>query len=368
MARKLLYLNGLAILGVILYHTVGTGFVAMFAWSHRFLPLGIPADAQFGSASYYALRLIEQIVVFSLPAFLFVSGYFVSVQAGRSMNMRWSAIWSRIRGLVIPYLIWSLVVIFLGLLEGKRYGPVELVVMLLTGSTSPVLYFVPLLIQFYILAPLFVTAARRNWKALLLVVSALQLLVLTSQYPQFLGMDASITETFIQLVPKWLFIARILWFPLGIIAGFHAERLGEILPRLKGWLLGGALLLIPVGLIEWEFLFQLSGEQWLASRETYLDTLYTLLVIFAILSFTIKSLPLFNKTSMLGTKSYGIYLTHAIFIEYTARVLYVLAPALLGYQILLQPILFLVGLGGPLLMMAIMDKMPVRRSYAYLFG
>lgn len=368
MARKLLYLNGLAILGVILFHTVGTGFIAMFAWSHRYLPPDLPANAQFGSLSYYALRLIEQVVVFSLPAFLFVSGYFVSVQAGRHMNMRWSAIWSRIRALLIPYLIWSLVVIFLHLLEGRRYGPVELVVLLLTGSTSPVLYFVPLLIQFYILAPLFVRAARANWKILLLITGLLQLLVLTSQYPQFLGMDAAISETFIRLVPKWLFLARIFWFPLGIVAGFQAEQLSQILPRLKGWLLGGALALIPLAMIEWELLFRLSGQEWLATRETYLDTLYTVLVIFGLLGLKNQVLPAFGTTSSLGAKSYGIYLTHALFIEYTARLIYLLAPALLGYQILLQPILLIVGLGGPLLMMAIVDKIPIRRSYVYLFG
>lgn len=368
MVRKLLYLNGLAILGVVLFHTAGTGFVAMFAWSHRYLPPDLPATAQMGSASYYALRLIEQVVVFSLPAFLFVSGYFVSVQAGRTMNMRWSAIWSRVRALVIPYLIWSLVVISLGMLEGKRYGPVELVVMLLTGSSSPVLYFVPLLIQFYILAPLFVNFARRNWKALLIVTGIIQLLVQATQYPQFLGLDANLSQTMIQLVPKWLFVARIFWFPLGIVAGFHADRLGEVLPRIKGWLLGGAVLLIPLAMIEWEILVRLSGQQWLATRETYLDSLYTVLVIFGLLGLQNQVLPAFPRVSSMGSKSYGIYLTHAIFIEYTARIIYIVAPALLAYQIILQPILLLVGLGGPLLMMAIVDRIPIRRSYAYLFG
>jgi surface polysaccharide O-acyltransferase-like enzyme len=368
MVRKLLYLNGLAILGVVLFHTAGTGFVAMFAWSHRYLAAGMPANAQLGSTGYYALRLIEQVVVFSLPAFLFVSGYFISVQAGRSLNIRWSAIGARIRSLGIPYLIWSLVIIFLGLLEGKRYGLVELVVMLLTGGTNPVMYFVPLLIQFYLLSPLLVSAARRNWKALLIITGVLQLLVVGSQYPQFLGLDPAFSQSLLQLVPKWLFLSRIFWFPLGIVAGFHADRLGAVLPKIKGWLLGGALLLIPVGMLEWEILFRLSGQQWLPTRETYLDTLYTALVIFGLLGLQQQVLPSFGRVSSMGSKSYGIYLTHALFIEYTARILYVVAPAILGYQILLQPILLLVGLGGPLLMMAIVDKIPIRRSYAYLFG
>jgi hypothetical protein len=49
MVRKLLYLNGLAIIGVILFHTAGTGFTAMFAWGHRHLPDSVPVMSQVGS-------------------------------------------------------------------------------------------------------------------------------------------------------------------------------------------------------------------------------------------------------------------------------------------------------------------------------
>lgn len=371
MVRKLLYLNGLAILGVVLFHAAGTGFIAMFSWSHRYLAEGVSAASQIGSPSYYGLRFFEQIAVFSLPAFIFVSGYFVSIQAGRSGNIGWPSIRSRIKSLLIPYLIWTLVVIFLGLVEGKRYGAGQLAAMLLTGSTNPVLYFVPLIIQFYLLAPVFVSAARKNWKALLVVTLLLQILVITLQYPRFLGADPSWSMTLENLVPKWLFLGRILWFPLGIIIGFHSEAVGKFLARYSTWLLAGAALLVPLGMIEWEIFFRLSGEAWLPHRETYLDTIYSIVLIFGILGLQNKRLPYLAPTSNVGAKSYGIYLTHAIFIEYTARIIYVVAPALLAYQIVLQPIFILVGLGGPLLLMSFMDKIPIsrlRRSYAYIFG
>jgi hypothetical protein len=69
MIRRLLYLNGLAVLGVILFHASGMGFVAMFAWTHRYLPVTAPNYDQMGSAAYYGLRVIEAIVTFSIPAF-----------------------------------------------------------------------------------------------------------------------------------------------------------------------------------------------------------------------------------------------------------------------------------------------------------
>lgn len=372
MVRKLLYLNGVAILGVILFHSAGTGFLAMFAWSHQYLPSTIPATSQVGSFSYYLLRFFEQIAVFAVPAFLFVSGYFVSVQAGRSGNIRWPAIFGRIRSLLIPYLIWSIVVIALHTLEDILKGaPLQLnrlPQMLLTGSTNEVLYFVPLLIQFYLLAPLFVWAARRNWKALLVIVTILQLLVQASQYPYFLGIETSWAQILNELIPKWFFLARIFWFPLGIITGFHADAVGRWLDQKKGWLLGLAIFLIPICILEWELMYRISGYDFLPHRETFLDSIYTLALIFGLLGLQIKKMPYFSQTSYLGAKSYGIYLTHAIFIEYFARIIYSVAPGLLGYQLILQPLLILIGLGGPLLLMLVVDKLPVRRAYGYLYG
>jgi surface polysaccharide O-acyltransferase-like enzyme len=170
MVRRLLYLNGIAILGVILFHAAGMGFTAMFSWSHRYLPESVPAVSQVGNVSYYGLRLIEQAMVFSLPAFLFVSGFFISVQAGRTNKVRWQAVLSRTKNLIIPYIIWSVIVMGLNFaLDGRRYGLVDIGRNLLTGRSSPVLYFVPLLIQFYLLSPIFVRLARWNWKVLLVV-------------------------------------------------------------------------------------------------------------------------------------------------------------------------------------------------------
>jgi hypothetical protein len=86
MIRRLLYLNGLAILAVILFHTSGMGFIAMFAWTHRYLPVTVPNYDLFGSSAYYGLRVVEGIVVFSIPAFLFISGFFIAFATGRTKS------------------------------------------------------------------------------------------------------------------------------------------------------------------------------------------------------------------------------------------------------------------------------------------
>jgi probable poly-beta-1,6-N-acetyl-D-glucosamine export protein len=368
MVRKLLYLNGLAIIGVILFHTAGTGFTAMFAWSHRHLPDSVPVMSQIGSLSYYGLRFFEQLAVFSIPAFLFVSGFFVAVTTGRRETIDGKSVLARSRSLVIPYLIWTTITLALLMLEGRRYGIADFIRIYLTGSANPVLYFVPLLVQFYLLSPIMVRMARRNWKAFLLLAGLLQIAVQALSYPLFLGLDVSNAAQLPAFVPKWLFLSRIFWFPLGIVAGFHTEGLKAWLDRNRTWLFASILIMLPLGMLEWELYYRLSGLQWLEHRETYLDSLFSLAAVFSVLALDTKRLPRLSTISTLGANSFGIYLVHALVIEYTARILYHIAPAILGYQIILQPLLIIVGLGIPILMMSIADRHPIRRGYAYLFG
>ena len=62
MIRRLLLLNGLAAISAVIYHATGWGFTAMFWWTDQYLPISVPDFSQLGSVSYYALRLVEQIL------------------------------------------------------------------------------------------------------------------------------------------------------------------------------------------------------------------------------------------------------------------------------------------------------------------
>jgi len=175
MIRKFLYLNGVAITCVVLFHSAGMGFVSMFSWAQRY---GAIPGEQFGSFSYFVLRFVEQIVVFSIPAFLIVSGYFIGIAVGKSQaTVGWRVVLSRIFYLTIPYLVWSTVAISLKILEGKSISASRLVGMILTGQTNEVYYFVPLLIQFYLFSPLLIRWEKANWKSLLIVTAIIQLFI-----------------------------------------------------------------------------------------------------------------------------------------------------------------------------------------------
>ncbi|MHB8134443.1 MAG: acyltransferase [Anaerolineaceae bacterium] len=368
MVRKFLYLNGIAIIAVILFHASGWGFTAMFPWAHRYLPIGADAYQRIGSFSYYFLRVIEQLVMFSIPVFLFVSGYFVAFNTpAKEKTIAWKSVLNRIKFLAIPYILWSTLFLLANLLEGKRPTPLGLVEIYLTGSITPAYYFVILLIQFYLLSPFLVPLAKNHWKSLLLVTGIIQIIFHLLQYLFILQPDSATSLLLIKLFPKWLFIVRIFWFSLGLVIAFHRNEFKKIFEiKTIAWI-SLAIVLFFLGILEWEWLIKFSGLNWIETRETLLDAVYSMTVLFAILS-TNKILPLRNSIEKIGAQSFGIYLAHIPVTQYLARGIYHFAPWLLSQTILFTLIIAVASLGLPLFGMWIFRKPLLKRVYGYVFG
>lgn len=368
MIKRFLYLNGLAILGVVLFHAGGWGLTAMFAWSDRFLPATVSAQSQIGSISYYLLKAIEQISIFSIPAFLFVSGFFVAFKSSnQNVQALWKSIGNRIKFLLIPYFLWTSLYILFNFLQGRSANLQEIIVDYLTGAVTPAYYFVILLIQFYLLSPFLVTLAKKNWKLLLFFTAFLQLLIDFIPYVISVFPHSALLVQLVRLIPKWIFIARLFWFTLGIIIGLQRDIFQRfIIEKRKLWLISTILLYI-FGLVERELLFHWSGGDWIGTRETPVNALYAIAFLFTVLSFN-KHLPLKNPIESLGAQSFGIYLVHIPAMELVARIIYHAVPTFLGHTVLFTILIAISGLFIPLLVMKVFKVLPVKRFYGYVFG
>jgi surface polysaccharide O-acyltransferase-like enzyme len=369
MIRRLLQLNGLAILGVVLNHSIGWGFVAMFWWVHQYRPVAAPNFDQLGSPAYYSLRTIEQIVISSIPAFLFVSGFFISVATGRNHNtIGWRLVGARIFSLLIPYVLWSMLTFAADFtLLGVRHEPLTYLRLLALGGATSAYYYVPLLCQLYLLSPFLIPLAKRHWKLLIMLTLLLQGYVQISQYQFIIGNLPWPLDQF-NRVSNWTFPGYIFWFSFGIVVGFHLAEFKQWLVSTRWTLLPLSLLTLLLGILEWEILLQFSGEAWLAPVRVLSDELFSGVVILCFLAFTEVKMPYSNRLGELGSKSYGIYLVHSLVLLWTAKLIYQLEPRLLGYQFLYQPILFAAGLGVPLCLMALVKRSPARKYYQYIFG
>lgn len=355
-------------MGVVLNHAAGWGYVAMFWWADRYAPVVAPNFGAMGSPAYFALRGIEQLITASVPAFLFVSGFFVAFASGRQSRPAWGWAWTRIYWLVIPYLIWSVLTLGGDAALGQTYSAGEYLRRLLVGGATPAFYFVPLLCQLYLLSPWIVPLARDHGRALLIGTAILQVFLHAARYAILLNVDLPGREAWSFLLSSWFFPGNLLWFAWGTITGFHFEKVKLMLVRARWlWLIGAALLL-PVGVLEWETILRASGQQWIGSTDTLLDTVFSLLCLLAFLGFEVSRVPGYRALSDLGGRAFGVYVAHSVVLTYLSKVIYHAAPWALASQVLYQPLLIAAGLGLPLVLMALVRNSPARRAYGYLFG
>jgi hypothetical protein len=272
MVRRLLSLNGLAVLAVVFYHASAWGYISMFWWTDRYRPVTVPNYDQLGSLTYYGLRFVEQLIIFGIPTFLFVSGFFIAFATGRNKTtVGWNVVGIRIKNLVIPYLIWSLLIIFSLVVQGNVYSLGEFVKTILLGQAADPYYFVPLLVQFYLLSPLIVLLIKANAKLFLSLAALLQVLVLISRYADLLGLDTTVLDVFRAVNMNFLVPGQIFWFSFGIFVGFFPDKLQQFLHRFRWPLLTGLAVTFILGMIEWEILLNLSGQDWSGPRETLID-------------------------------------------------------------------------------------------------
>lgn len=118
MTKRLFWLNGIAILAVVLNHAVGWSFTAMFWWTDQYRAVSVPNFDAVGSPTYYLLVVLKQLTPIAVPIFLVVSGYFIGFASRAGLN--WKMIWARIRGILIPYLVWSVVTMVLDMALGTQ--------------------------------------------------------------------------------------------------------------------------------------------------------------------------------------------------------------------------------------------------------
>ncbi len=365
MIKRQLLLNGLAILAVVSNHAASWGYVGMFWWVDRYSDLTPPSFAAVGSFSYYVLAVFRHLTVFSVPAFLFVSGFFIAYAAkGSQSTLSWKVVRVRIGSLLAPYLLWSLATFAAEIILGNGVRPLAYLYRLLTGGAIGAYFFIPLLIQFYLLSPWMVSLAKKRPGLLILLAILVRLLTHLVDYDRLIGLGLPFTIE----VPAWFFGRFALFFPLGIVAGFHLQQVQAWLGRIKPVLVIAGPVLIAAVLIEQEVLYRVSSLVYGGTFLSLSSTLYSLWAIFAFLS--LKQLPARVSAMLnnLGNKTFGIFLVHPLIQEYMSRAVYHFAPGMLAYPLVGFVIMVVAGAGIPWLMMNIMSKSAVRQSYRYVFG
>jgi peptidoglycan/LPS O-acetylase OafA/YrhL len=365
MIRRLLFLNGISILAVVSAHAAGWAFNAMAYWTDRYLPAATTIYDPAGGVSYYVLLALRNWGSFSVPCFLFVSGFFVAYAArGSQSTLSYKTVLARLKVLLIPYLIWSAVIFAGDALQGKFYRPAEYLTRLVVGGAHPVYFYVPLICQFYLLAPRVISFARAKPGRLLLASALLQLGALALGYLSLFVWPMPALNVALGL----LFPIYVVPFSLGIVWGFHFQQFKEGLVRARWGLLVALAVLAVLVLLESEVVFRSTGIRRGAGPGTLSTSLYSIVFILCFLAFDSISMPFPKFFYKLGAVTYGLYLLHPPLLEFLARATQEYGPKMLAYPVVFQMMLTGAAIGVVLLFMTSISKSPLRKSYRYLFG
>jgi peptidoglycan/LPS O-acetylase OafA/YrhL len=341
-------LSGLAIILIVLNHSIHMG-------TEIPQQLGYPPVTGVGG---FLLVALQQLGPFGVPIFLFISGCFVVyVAQNGTLVQSYKATLIRLKNILVPYLIWS-VVFYILIYEqlGQGYSFLGYVKNLLVGYPFN---FVPLLVFYYLLSPLLVRLGKRFGAVMIVAIGLYQLILINLVHPGILGFR----------FPDWMqvFVPRVvsstladwaIFLPLGIVFGLHSKSILPWLHKVR-WVLAGA----AAGLLVLAILYEAS----------ILDvplavTLAPVAFIGLVPLIKRDSIPMLKPLEWVGRMSYGLYLMNLIVADALIWLLQYTWPAFLSFQIVLEPFLFVATLAIPLLLMRGLSRLPMRGAYRYVFG
>jgi peptidoglycan/LPS O-acetylase OafA/YrhL len=265
--------------------------------------------------------------------------------------------WAGLTRIVWPYLIWS--VVYYAVVYVRRDETYTILGHLKNLVVGYPYHFVPLLLFFYVLSPLLVRFAKR-WGWLLIAIIALyQAILMNVQFAGILGFR--FPDWMKYVVPPVVGYALAEWgiyFPLGLVYGLHFKSLLPWLRKGKWVFLGATCLFFLLGVLS------------VASVVRFPLALHICRLTLVLLLPVIKrkSIPLVRRLEDVGKKSYGLYLTHLLVLDFAFLGVQVLLPSLLNHPILVVPILFTAGVLVPILVMSGVARLPARTVYRYVFG
>ncbi|WP_172251241.1 acyltransferase [Saccharibacillus deserti] len=358
-------LRGLSFLAIALQHSLGE-------YIYR-------SDIRYPDA--VTLGLLYHFIRYGTLTFVFLAGAILFYQYGRSSRRYGPVLLKRIGDIYVPFACWTLLYwIVVKALSGEVWFQAGDLPHLLQQFVAPTygyhLWFVVMIFQFYLLFPLFRTAAqglgswtgagstetsrtRRMLLLMLLLAMAYGWLMYLSYYRMPLWQTDGLWHTLLQYrtyeFPYYLF-----YFVLGGICGAHIERFRALTLKLLPWSTPAF-----IAMYVWmnADLLRFSGEQINLNVSTYLKPTSFIAVTVQILMIYGWALLLdknggwWKKMLLLcGKYSFGAYLAHAMLLMLIANRTRDLT--LTGYHSIAAVFTALVVAAASLLLCAGLSRLP----------
>lgn len=280
--------KGLAILAVVFIHS--SGYLSV---------------SDQGTLEWYTGVISRQFVNFAVPVFLFISGF---LSFSSDVHDTVSFLKKKVLRIITPYLFWSFAY-FCILFPTNNYNfdIKNIIAQLVLGTGIGVGYFVIVLMQFVILTPLINKIA--SIKTHLLVIGGLTVIAGLFNYMTISSQHLSLFSQF-----PYSAILFIVWYPYYHM-GFLFKKFDITRPKycsnyLLFFVMSLSLFLAVFEGMHWAY----SGNYTFAVSQLKITSMILSLCVCIFICFNIKSSVDNHFLSRLGTVSYGIYLTHMLFV------------------------------------------------------
>lgn len=273
------------------------------------------------SVLYIATLSLWRLSSFVVQGFLFLSGVKLFLPTTRRFSYRKFYL-SRLKRVVLPYIAAFVLFYLFFLATGAvEANPLDAARRLALGDLTAHFYFVVVIVQFYLLMPLWRAMAKRG-SPLLSVVTSLLLMAILKQYlPEILRVLFGVAD-----FPhnSRLFTSYLFFFILGVFCGEHYERFWKALREQKKAVIVGWILTAFVNCV---FIYWNSVGVYYAQWLDNFHILYCFLSILLSLLAAERISVLERRRGRLATlitrideASYTVYLVHPLFIFLFDRV------------------------------------------------
>jgi probable poly-beta-1,6-N-acetyl-D-glucosamine export protein len=170
--------------------------------------------------------ILGELARFSVPLFIVLSGHFI-----KNLNGKWITIWKQGEIILYPFLFWSLI----GWLYSFLFSPPgwdigTFISKLFSGDAQPGYYFIPLIIQYYVLSRWLVPWVKIKPKSALIISLIIQLASIGLFYFSLAIKGKVITFPIeLPLIPSSLFPRYLFFFVFGIWMGVYPDRFKSII-------------------------------------------------------------------------------------------------------------------------------------------
>jgi peptidoglycan/LPS O-acetylase OafA/YrhL len=342
-------MRGIAILLVVLNHTIALG-------------ISYPAKAGIVPVSGIGRQILtglELLGWFAVPIFLFISGSFFAYAAqGNRSRLSYKVVFENLKHILWPYIFWSIIFyIWLYIGHNEQTTVTGHIKNLIVGYPF---HFVPLLIFFYLAAPILVWVLQRvGWLTVLILLSGYQVVLINIVDPGTFGF----------VFPAWmdLFAPPILsrtmadwgiYFPLGLVYTLNMAKMDPWVTRAKT-----AMLILTSGIF---IVTVLAANQILDAA--WARHIYPLSFVLYLPNLKRQQIPSVRLFEAIGKKAYGLYLTHLTLMDILLTIVLIWITPLLEHLIVLLPVLFFLSVSIPLLLMSAVGRLPSRNLYRLIFG